>query len=49
METYLFISVARYGFTWLMHPIVVLLIVLMLVVIIYPFVREKPAWAGGGD
>jgi len=49
VETYLFISVARYGFAWLGHPLVVVLIVLMLVVIIYPFVREKPAWAGGGD
>lgn len=49
VETYLFISVARYGFTWLSHPIVLLLIALMVVVIVYPFVREKPAWAGGGD
>jgi putative tricarboxylic transport membrane protein len=48
VETYLFISVARYGFAWLAHPIVVVLIVLMLVVIIYPFVREKPLWVGGG-
>jgi hypothetical protein len=41
--------VARYGFAWLVHPLVLLLIVLMIVVIVYPFVREKPAWAGGGD
>jgi hypothetical protein len=33
----------------LMHPIVVLLIVIMIVVIVYPFVREKPVLAGGGD
>jgi TctA family transporter len=49
VETYLFISVARYGFAWLMHPIVMLLIVIMIVVIVYPFVREKPVLAGGGD
>ena len=49
VETYLFISVSRYGFSWLLHPIVMLLIVVMVVVIVYPFVREKPAWAGGGD
>ncbi len=49
VETYLFISVARYGFAWLAHPLVLVLIVLMVVVIVYPFVREKPAWAGGGD
>jgi TctA family transporter len=49
VETYLFISVSRYGFSWLAHPIVVVLIVLMVFVIVYPFVREKPAWVGGGD
>ena len=49
VETYLFISVARYGFAWLAHPLVLVLIVLMVAVIVYPFVREKPAWAGGGD
>src|ERR671919_1993451 len=49
VETYLFISVARYGSGWLMHPIVMVLIGLMIVVIVYPFVRERPAWAGGGD
>jgi TctA family transporter len=49
VETYLFISVSRYGFAWLTHPIVVVLTLLMVFVIVYPFVREKPAWAGGGD
>jgi TctA family transporter len=49
VETYLFISVARYGFAWLAHPLVLVLIVLMLVVIVYPFLREKPAWSGGAD
>jgi TctA family transporter len=48
VETYLFISVARYGFSWLAHPLVLFLIVIMVVVIVYPFVREKPAWAGAG-
>jgi hypothetical protein len=41
--------VARYGFTWLLHPLVLLLIVIMVAVIVYPFVREKPAFAGGAD
>jgi TctA family transporter len=49
VETYLFISVSRYGFTWLSHPIVLVLTALMALVIVYPFVREKPAWAGDGD
>jgi TctA family transporter len=49
VETYLFISVARYGFAWLAHPLVVLLIVVMIVVVVYPFLREKSAFAGGGD
>ena len=49
VETYLFISVSRYGFAWLTHPIVVVLALLMVFVIVYPFVREKPVWAGGGD
>jgi TctA family transporter len=49
VETYLFISVARYGFAWLTHPLVIVLMALMVLVIVYPFLREKPAWAGGGD
>ncbi|HET7392486.1 MAG TPA: tripartite tricarboxylate transporter permease, partial [Candidatus Binatia bacterium] len=49
VETYLFISVARYGFTWLSHPLVIVLMSLMVLVIVYPFLREKPAWSGGGD
>jgi hypothetical protein len=32
-----------------MHPIVMLLILLMVFVIVYPFLREKPGFAGGGD
>jgi putative tricarboxylic transport membrane protein len=49
VETYLFISVSRYGFTWLTHPLVLVLMAVMVLVIVYPFVRGKPAWAGGGD
>ena len=49
IETYLFISVSRYGFSWLSHPLVLLLIAFMVVVVVYPFVRDKPAWIGGGD
>lgn len=41
IETYLFISVSRYGFSWLTHPIVVLLILLTALVIVYPFIQER--------
>ncbi|MBI4487587.1 MAG: tripartite tricarboxylate transporter permease [Deltaproteobacteria bacterium] len=41
IETYLFISVSRYGFSWLTHPIVVLLILLTAFVIAYPFIQER--------
>ena len=41
IETYLFISVSRYGFSWLTHPIVVLLILLTALVIAYPFLQER--------
>jgi len=40
IETYLFISVSRYGFAWLTHPIVVVLILLTAFVIAYPFIQE---------
>jgi TctA family transporter len=40
IETYLFISVSRYGFTWLRHPVVIVLIVLMAVVIAYPYFQQ---------
>jgi len=40
IETYLFISVSRYGFSWLTHPIVVVLIMLTALVITYPFIQE---------
>src|SRR5262252_6170291 len=41
IETYLFISVSRYGFAWLKHPIVVLLILVMVIVIAYPFFQQR--------
>jgi putative tricarboxylic transport membrane protein len=41
IETYLFISVSRYGFSWLTHPIVVFLILLTALVIAYPFIQER--------
>jgi len=40
-ETYLFISVARYGFAWLTKPLVLLLIGVVVVVIAYPFIQER--------
>ena len=41
IETYLFISISRYGFSWLTHRIVILLILLTVFVIAYPFVQER--------
>jgi TctA family transporter len=40
-ETYLFISVARYGMAWLGRPIVVFLIALTVFVLVYPFLQER--------
>ncbi|HSC41608.1 MAG TPA: tripartite tricarboxylate transporter permease [Candidatus Binatia bacterium] len=41
IETYLFISMTRYGFSWLTHPIVVALMILMVVVIAYPYIQQR--------
>ncbi|MBI2181158.1 MAG: tripartite tricarboxylate transporter permease [Deltaproteobacteria bacterium] len=41
IETYLFISVSRYGFTWLRHPVVITLIVLMVIIIAYPYIQQR--------
>jgi TctA family transporter len=41
IETYLFISMTRYGFSWLTHPIVVALMILMIVVIAYPYIQQR--------
>jgi TctA family transporter len=40
-ETYLFISVARYGYSWLAQPLVIVLIVLALLVVGYPYLKER--------
>jgi TctA family transporter len=40
-ETYLFISMARYGYAWLAQPLVILLMVLTAVVIVYPYFQER--------
>ena len=47
IETYFFISVARYGFTWLGQPMVVALIILMLFVIAYPYIQQQRQRAQG--
>jgi putative tricarboxylic transport membrane protein len=45
-ETYLFISMARYGYAWLTQPLVMVLIALTVLVIVYPYLRERRAHAG---
>jgi len=40
IETYLFISMTRYGFSWLVHPAVLVLIGCMLIVIAYPYWQQ---------
>ena len=40
-ETYLFISMSRYGFGWLTQPLVMVLIALTVLVIAYPFIQER--------
>ena len=40
-ETYLFISMSRYGFGWLTQPLVLVLIALTILVIAYPFIQER--------
>jgi putative tricarboxylic transport membrane protein len=39
-ETYLFISMARYGYAWLAQPLVIVLIALAVLVIAYPYLQE---------
>jgi TctA family transporter len=41
IETYLFISMNRYGFAWLAHPIVMLLTAVLVAVIAYPYVQQR--------
>jgi putative tricarboxylic transport membrane protein len=40
-ETYLFISMARYGYSWLTQPLVIALIVLTALVILFPYWQER--------
>ena len=40
-ETYLFISIARYGYSWLAQPLVIAFIVLTVVVILFPYWQER--------
>jgi TctA family transporter len=40
-ETYLFISVARYGMAWLGRPVVALLMALTVAVVVYPCLQER--------
>lgn len=41
IETYLFISMSRYGFNWLRQPMVIVLMVLMAIVIAYPYLQQR--------
>jgi len=40
-ETYLFISMARYGYAWLTQPLVLLLIAITVVIIVLPYLQER--------
>jgi TctA family transporter len=40
-ETYLFISIARYGFTWLARPRVIVLFVIIAFVLAWPYIQER--------
>jgi putative tricarboxylic transport membrane protein len=40
-ETYLFISMARYGYGWLGQPLVIVLMVLTALVVAYPYIQER--------
>ena len=40
-ETYLFISVARYGYSWLTQPLVLVLMAITALVIVFPFIQER--------
>lgn len=45
-ETYLFISVARYGYAWLQQPLVLVLMALTALVVVYPYFQERRIRAG---
>ena len=40
-ETYLFISIARYGFDWLFRPRVIVLMLIILFVIAWPYLQAR--------
>ena len=40
-ETYLFISMARYGYAWLKQPLVLVLMALTVVIIVFPYFQER--------
>jgi TctA family transporter len=40
-ETYLFISIARYGFTWLARPAVIVLFLIIAFVLAWPYLQER--------
>ena len=40
-ETYLFISVARYGYSWLTQPLVLVLMAITVLVIVFPYIQER--------
>ena len=48
IETYLFISMTRYGFSWLTHPTVIFLIAVMAFVIVYPYMQKR-RWRDGSS
>ncbi len=45
-ETYLFNSVARYGYAWLQQPLVLVLMALTVLVVVYPYSQERRIRAG---
>ncbi len=40
-ETYLFISMARYGYAWLTQPLVLVLMALTVLIIVFPYFQER--------
>jgi TctA family transporter len=40
-ETYLFISMARYGYAWLKQPLVIVLMALTVLIIVFPYFQER--------
>ena len=40
-ETYLFISMARYGYAWLKQPLVLVLMALTVLIVVFPYFQER--------